>query len=149
MLVPGSDPTCQSLDFFFVCLVFNCVAALCLSPASIIFPSLTTYYPYQTLWSSTDVENHLPRVHKYCVKMENVTQVTCVLYYSYLILVKSLLILLVVMLNGGPACPEYQYLLFFPFVFIVSIFLFFFLFYTLVANMSYKLLRMRFFIIII
>ena len=31
-----------------------------------------------------------------------------------------------VMLNGGPACPEYQYLLFFPFVFIVSIFLFFF-----------------------
>ena len=39
-------PTCYSLDFFFVCLVFNCVAALCLSPASIIFPSLTTYYPY-------------------------------------------------------------------------------------------------------
>ena len=38
---------------------------------------------------------------------------------------KSLFILLVVMLNGGPACPEYQYLLFFPFVFIVSIFLFF------------------------
>ena len=54
-----------------------------------------------------------------------------------------------VMLNGGPACPEYQYLFFFPFVFIVSIFLFFFLFYTLVANMSYKLLRMRFFIITI
>ena len=34
--------------------------------------------------------NHLPRVHKYCVKLENVMQVTCVLYYSYLILVKSL-----------------------------------------------------------
>ena len=26
------------------------------------------------------------------------------------------------MLNGDPTCPEYQYLLFFPFVFIVSIF---------------------------
>ena len=36
------------------------------------------------------MENHLPRVHKYCVKLENVIKVTCVLYYSYLILVKSL-----------------------------------------------------------
>ena len=49
--------------------------------------------------------------------MEHVIEVTCVLYYSYLILVKNLLILLVVMLNGDPACPEYQYLLFFSFRF--------------------------------
>ena len=35
----------------------------------------------------------------------------------------TILILLVVMLNGDLACPEYQYLLFFPFFFIVSNFL--------------------------
>ena len=39
-------PTMLLSGFFFVCLVFNFVAALCLSPTSIIFPSLTTYYPY-------------------------------------------------------------------------------------------------------
>ena len=83
------------------------------------------------------MENHLPRVHKYCVKMEHVIEVTCVLYYSYLILVKNLLILLVVMLNGDPACSEYQYLLFFPFVFIVSNFLI--LFFVLYSGCKHVL----------
>ena len=43
----------------------------CSQSTSVIFPSLTKYYPCQTLWLLTDAENYLNMVHNYCVKTEN------------------------------------------------------------------------------